>query len=163
MHALGHFFDEECVAWAVSELVAGRDSPSLRVLAGEGPPFNQFEMASLVDRVLGELHVSRFACAKEAALALTFELARQIAAGESDPGNVLFRIQRFFCEPYAPTDLGELVDLNWARLDLIVEGADSSWYRPDCTPETINAAILEECARWLESHPHGPSGKAVSG
>ena len=163
MHALGHSFDAECVSWAVSELLAGRDSPGLRVLAGEAAPFNKFEMASLVDRTLEELEVARFACAEEAAAALTFELARQITAGESDPGDVLFRIHRFCYEPYAPCDLGELVALYWAHLDLIVEGESHSWYRTDCTPETIDAVILEECARWMESHPHGPSGKALSG
>jgi len=163
MHALDHPLDEECVGWAVSELVAGRDSPGLRVLAGEAAPFDKFEMASLVDRTLEQLRIARFACAEEAAAALTFELVRQITAGESDPGDVLFRIHRFFHEPYAPNDLGELVDLYWARLDLIVEGADFSWYRTDCTPQTIDAVILEECARWMESHPHGPSGKATSG
>lgn len=163
MHALGQTLDEECVEWAVSERMAERDSPGLRVLAGEVAPFNLFEMASLVDRTLGELRVTRFACAEEAAAALTFELARQITGGESEPGAVLFRIHRFHYEPYAPPDLGEFVRLYRARLDFTVEGADHSWYRPDCTPGAIDAVILDECARWMEFHPHGPSGKALSG
>jgi hypothetical protein len=47
--------DERWVDWAVSMLEQGYDTPHLRVLAGESPPFNQFEMVALADRAFEEL------------------------------------------------------------------------------------------------------------
>jgi hypothetical protein len=46
---------QECVEWAVTMLIEGRDTPHLRVLAGMLPPHNHFQLADLRDKALSEL------------------------------------------------------------------------------------------------------------
>jgi hypothetical protein len=57
--ALDRTPDERAVQWAVNLLVAGQDTPSLRVLAGLNSPLDYFETTKLIDRALAELGVPR--------------------------------------------------------------------------------------------------------
>jgi hypothetical protein len=57
--ALEHPCGQECVDWAVTMLIEGRDAPHLRMLAGQERPYNHFELANLRDRALDELGEGR--------------------------------------------------------------------------------------------------------
>ncbi len=56
--ALNYAPDQRWIDWAERLLVEGTDTPSLRIMAGLLPPFNSFEVAQLLDRVLDDLGVT---------------------------------------------------------------------------------------------------------
>ncbi len=56
--ALGELQSEEIVDWAVAELVAGRDTPELCVLAGISPPFYASEVNEQFVKTLDELEIT---------------------------------------------------------------------------------------------------------
>ncbi len=53
----GRSVDERWVAWAYDMIVAGFDTESLVMLAGEQRPFNQFEMQHLAEKAFQELNL----------------------------------------------------------------------------------------------------------
>lgn len=56
-HSVNKQIDSSWIDWATSQLEQGKDSPSLRILAGEAPPFNFFQMNALVGKALEELNL----------------------------------------------------------------------------------------------------------
>ncbi|MCT8335791.1 hypothetical protein NUH30_19045 [Leptospira sp. 85282-16] len=55
--ALNKDIDSKWINWALEMLMAGYQSDNLSILAGERPPFNQFELHSLTDRVFKDLGI----------------------------------------------------------------------------------------------------------
>ncbi|MFN0292513.1 hypothetical protein [Pedobacter helvus] len=54
---LNYNIDQFWVDWAVEMLMNGYDTEHLVILAGISPPYDQFELHSLTDKVLNELHL----------------------------------------------------------------------------------------------------------
>jgi len=54
---LNYNIDQFWIDWAVEMLMNGYDTEHLVILAGISPPYDQFELHSLVERVLNELHL----------------------------------------------------------------------------------------------------------
>jgi len=54
---LNQYIDKTWVDWAVEMLVEGFDTEHLVILAGESPPYNQFYLDSLTNKVLSELNL----------------------------------------------------------------------------------------------------------
>jgi hypothetical protein len=79
--ALGMSCGAECVDWAVGLLAAGVDTVHLRRLAGIVPPYNEFEIAALLDKALDEL--SESAVSRSAAMTL-YARSRLRAALQGD-------------------------------------------------------------------------------
>lgn len=55
--ALNRDVNKTWVDWAVDMFMAGFNTESLTILAGESEPFNQFQMQELTDKVLAELQL----------------------------------------------------------------------------------------------------------
>jgi hypothetical protein len=161
-YVLGLSMSEEWVDFACRALVAGFDSPSLRILAGEFRA-DRFTVEPLVRRTMDELGwhlVSRF----EAKVALARSFARRIVSGEMEP---LEGLEQFFEAlgggagasdieheapsplPRAAAQLKELVDLYYELDDLYewrASGEDAA--RIQCHLERV-AEEARECAKSL--------------
>lgn len=53
--ALNKDIDSKWINWALEMLMAGNEFDSLSIFAGERPPYNQFELHSLTNRVFKDL------------------------------------------------------------------------------------------------------------
>ena len=148
--ALGYAIDESWVDWAVSLLVAGYDTPSLRILAGMSAPFDVFEMNALADRVVAELGLHPFTDPKEAAHALTTVLCQQLLAGTAPIDDVLRQIKNVSVDLNLEPELGDFSLLYWARSDLIDD--EIQWYWDGATRENIDEIVRDRCRKWLADH-----------
>src|SRR5262245_17294724 len=52
---LGNDTADDYIQWAVTELVAGAEAPSVAILAGLGRPLDRWEITFYFERALGEL------------------------------------------------------------------------------------------------------------
>lgn len=150
MRKLGKSVDERWVAWAVSMLVEGQDTPALRILAGEAPPFNQFEMADLVDRVFRELGLEAFDSPHSAAVGYASVLARGVLDGKISVQFAVFELSEVYVELDFLDDLQDFYRLRHARDDL--QESDIQYYWTNATRETIDEVIRDYCREWLEAH-----------
>jgi hypothetical protein len=55
LKALNRDIDKTWADWAIKLLKQGQDTENLVILAGESPPYNQFELQKLTSKVLDEL------------------------------------------------------------------------------------------------------------
>lgn len=148
--ALGHPIDERWVDWAVSLLVAGYDTPSLRILAGVAAPFDAPEMTALADRVLVELGLRPIPDPRQAASILTTELCRQLLAGTASIGEVLQQIKDVCIELDEERELMDFFLLHFARCDLVDD--EIQWYWDGATRENIDEIVRDRCRKWLADH-----------
>lgn len=132
-------------------LTDGCDTPSLCVLAGELPPFNQFEIEVLVDRVFAELGLVLHATPREAARALASLRIRQVAAGEASRAEVLDELARLHIELGYATDLQDFYLLHYAWYDL--QQAGVQWYWQGADRDNIDAVVDERFSAWLQEFP----------
>lgn len=153
LRGLGRSIDERWVGWAVDMLVAGHDTPSLRLLAGATAPFNQFEMAALVDRTLEELGVPGYRSREDAGIALAVVRARQVLDGTAPVAGALAELSRLCVEPDYASGLYGFYLLHYARDDL--QGHREQYYWPGATRRTIDAVVRELCEVWLRDHAAG--------
>ncbi|MGE3174534.1 MAG: hypothetical protein AB7O97_18025 [Planctomycetota bacterium] len=139
------------VDWAVGMLTDGHDTPGLRVLAGESPPFQPFAMEALVDRVLAELGLALHPTPRAAARALATARIAQAVAGRSLRSEVLAELAQLHTDLGYDTDLGDFYLLHHARTDLL-EG-HMQWYW-DADRDTIDAIVEERFRAWLQEQPN---------
>jgi len=142
--------DARWVDWAVSMLVEGRDTPSLRILAGESGPFNQFEMAALVDRTFEELGLRPFESPAEAAVAYASAKAQQLLDGITPADVVLREIAQLCIELDYLKDIYDFYLLRFAREDL--QDSDVQHYWPGGRRENIDGLIRDYCRKWIGDH-----------
>lgn len=146
LRSLGRTIDEVFVAWAVGMLEVGRDSPSLRVLAGESAPFHPFEMEALVDRVFHELEIAPHGDRAQAARALAKERIRAGAGGHLPRAEVLRELARLHLD-FGLEDLHDFFLLHHAHGDL--RASDVQWYWPGADRDNIDSIVDEKFASWL--------------
>jgi hypothetical protein len=136
----------EWVAWAVRELVAGRDTPNLRIVAGLSEPFDYFETIRYVDRALEELGVTRVD--KPAAIAAyTEELLRLMIAQQQSIPDTLRQLTDLCIECDYPEFLFTFYKLFFAKQDL--ENGEHQFYWDGADASNIDAIILSEAEHWL--------------
>ena len=74
--------DQDHVDWAISLLEKGIDTTHVCILAGETKPFNQFEMADLIDRALKEVGAKTYIDFNDAILDYAKIRAHQLLDGD---------------------------------------------------------------------------------
>jgi len=151
LRTLGRSVDEKWVEWAVCTLVEGYDSPSLRILAGESRPFNQFEMAALVDRIFEELGLRQFGSQAEAAVVYASVRARHLLDGVVPVDVALAEISQMCTDLDYLSAIYDFYLLRFAREDLQTD--EVQWYWPDGNRENIDELIKEYCRKWIGDHP----------
>ena len=147
---LNRFVDARWIEWATDMLVQGRDSPTLRIMAGEMPPFDTYEMWAMADRVFEELNMTPFASKLDAAIALTTVRARQMLNHQVSYRNGLCEIRQLYYDSGDPDELWGFYGLYYALEDLEDE---SQWHGSDEDKSNVHQAIDEQCQTWLEEHP----------
>ncbi len=149
MRKLNRGVDSRWVDWAVDSLAAGHDTPSLRVLAGESAPFNQFEMWSLVDAVLDELQVPLPKTEDDAAIICATPLVKQLASRDVDIASALSTLAQFCIERDYLRGLYCFYSLHFAFDDLQVSEHQHYW--DGATRENINDIVTQEAKTWIET------------
>ncbi|WP_411104942.1 hypothetical protein [Streptomyces sp. cmx-4-9] len=145
---VGEIPASEVVNAACDALVAGLDSPGLRVLAACTAAEADYDVHYLLPEALDELGLVLHPAASEAGQeAAARALARRALACELKPWELTFRInQRYGHELPLTARLAELDD-EYAFLE---DGADEAVAR-------INAEVIAEAHRLAAVHPHVPA------
>lgn len=138
LHALGQVTTDDLPEAATQALVAGLDSPSLRVLAGTTSK-NAFELEELLERSLLELGLS-CATEEEARRAVARYRAQQIVRGEIAPAMGAGLIWRLFRD--YPPDVVQFLQLE----DMYGDPYYAKKKR------RIAKEIVKEARRYLDSH-----------
>jgi len=147
--ALGRSVDEDWVNWALAMLEEGYDTPHLRMLAGELPPFNQFELQPLVDDVLKELYLD-WSDRDSALENFTIQLLRRMLRGEVATTSALEELKDICVELDYEKSIYDFYLLYFAQVDL--QSADIQWYLPDTDRSNIEQRIQERAVSWIEEH-----------
>ena len=150
MRKLGRSADSGWVEWAVQMLVDGHDTPTLRVLAGESAPFNEFEMGSLLDRTLEEFGVPVPETVEDAAIAYTMRWVQQLASHAAEKGPTLSELAELCSELLYPDALLGFYTLHDAFDDLQYQ--EHSPNRLDATRANIDDIVTQEAREWLAVH-----------
>lgn len=146
---LGRTVDQRWIDWAIELLVRGHDTPTLRVMASERPPFHAFELWAITDKVVSELGLRPFSDKAAAARALTGVRVSQMLRREVSHADGLAELHQLHIEH----DLTELSDFSMLRyaLDDLQHG-DFSYYWPTADRMTIYGCIDDYCNEWLAQH-----------
>ena len=141
--ALEESCGSSCVEWATGMLVAGFDTDALRVLAGESPPFNHFEIAALRDAALAELRVA--SPTRDVAVA-TYAAERLRAALDGEKGilEALAEVADLRTANDHQRELAIFYDLHYAYADLLI-GPHQHYY--DGANHANIAELIVQAAR----------------
>lgn len=144
--SVGEVRASDVVKAACDALVAGLDTPSLRILAACTRAEADYDVHDLLPAALDELGLTFYSVASDAGQeAAARALARRMLAGELTPGEFTFRIHRRYGHELPLTErLAELDD----EYDVLEYG--------DRTAAQVDAEITAE-ARRLAAHPHVPT------
>jgi hypothetical protein len=145
--SIGEIRANDVVGAACDALVAGLDSPTLRILAACTRAEADYEVPEILPAALDELGLSFYPVGSQAGQeAAARALARQMLAGELTPRELAFRIhQRFGHELDLAEQLAELDD----EYDILDYGGGR-------TPAEVDAEVTAE-ARRLAQHPRVPA------
>jgi hypothetical protein len=144
--------DKVWVDWAVEMLVAGFDSPNLVMLAGESPPYNQFELRNLTDKVFAELNldysdkdriIKNYAC----------YLIDKNLNGELDSYKVLMTLKNICIELDYEKYLYDFYSLFFAKDDLL--HSENQWYWEGANKGNIDQIIHDHFVQWKSNYQTG--------
>ncbi len=152
LRALERTADGRWVAWAVARLADGDDSPALRRLAAESPPFHHFEIRELTDRAFAERGLDRVT-PDEAIRSWVRELLEEMLGGRRERLDTLRTIAALFDEHPDRDRADELHEL-WLLAHAVadLEDAGDQHYVPDLDLEDCDARVREIALRWLRTH-----------
>lgn len=144
---VGEIPASEVVSAACDALVAGLDTPSLRILAACTRAEADYDVHGLLPPALAELGLTFHPVASEAGQeAAVRALARRTLAGELTPWDFTFRIHERYGHELALTErLAELDDEYGVLQYSVLEYSDR-------TVDQVNADVTAE-ARRLAAHP----------
>lgn len=148
MRALNRPVDEKWINWAADMLEDGYDSSHLRILAGETPPFNQFELLSLADKTFDELGLS-WSDQQEIVESYMSELLESMLSGQMPSDFVLSKIEAMYRELGLIKYLQDFAFLYYAQEEL--KNSDMQWYLPSIDKTNIETTIHDYAKKWLAS------------
>ena len=138
-----------CVEWAVNQMCAGQESPSLIVLAGFCEPLPSDEVRDYTIRSFHDLGM-KIPTVPEAIMAYVSDLIQEIS---NDP-EVMQCNLALLCDLCIELDYEENVYpfylLRWAFDDLQV--SDVQWYWDGARRDNIVDIVLEQCKFWLRQY-----------
>lgn len=117
LKALNRSVDKVWVNWAYQMLQAGYETEHLIILAGENPPYNQFELKQLTDKVFTELNIN-YTDALQAAKNYATHLVEKALKGEIDAYVVLEILKQYYFDlPYG-NDFRDFYELYYLTIDI---------------------------------------------
>ena len=145
--ALGELQSQEIVDWAVQELVAGRDTPELCVLAGMSPPFYYSEVGEQFFKALAELSI--VPPDKETCLRLyARQIAQALLDGSLSAPDTCYQIYPIWQDTYED-DYMVWAQLRWAWSDLIGGFESYEYDSPDLTLANFDDYARMEARKFL--------------
>jgi hypothetical protein len=150
--ALHRRIDGEWIDWAGAMLQKGYDTPHLRMLAGESPPFNQSELRSLVDHVLRELDLD-WSDARTVVENFTAELLERMLREEVPTSSALATLARICVELDYDHSLYDFYLLHRAQVDLA--HSEMQAYLPGVNRGDIRERTRERALSWIAEHRGG--------
>lgn len=144
---LGHSFDSTWTDWAVEMKRQGFNSEHLVILAGISPPYNHFELNSLTDKVLDELHLD-YSDKETTIRNYICHLAYSVLENKIEPIKALKELRDLHNELEMRSDLQDFYLLYYAKMDLIE--SLNQWYWKDATRENIDQIILDRFTNWVK-------------
>lgn len=142
---LNRGIDKTWVDWAVEMLVAGFETPNLIILAGESPPYNQFELQGLADKVLEELqldHSDKDSIIKN----YVCYLIDKTLDGQLEPYKTLMILKDVCIELDYEKSLYDFYCLFFAKDDLI--HSENQWYWNGADRTNIDKIIHDYFVEW---------------
>ncbi|WDF68674.1 hypothetical protein PQ465_20555 [Sphingobacterium oryzagri] len=143
--ALNRDIDQIWVDWAFEMLATGFETENLIILAGESPPFNQFQIQEIANKVLTELQldysdkdqtIKNYAC----------HLIKQSIDDQLDKRKVLDILKNICIELDYEEYLYDFYLLYYAKEDLSY--SENQWYWEGATRENIDKIITDYFINW---------------
>ncbi len=147
--ALGRPPNQQWVDWAVQRLVAGDDTPSLRILAGLTGPFDQIETDQLADNTLAELKIEPLG-RDDAVSAYATELLEDLLNGHQPTDTVLKELGSLCVDASYNRELYPFYLLNNARDGLSKRDFQAYWKGADRS--NIETIVRDQASEWLRRH-----------
>ncbi len=141
---LNRSFGEEWQTWAI-EMLRQDTTLNICILAGEGPPYNQFYMQELVDKVLVELDLVPTDKRKTLMDHVRY-LVKSTVHNGADKRATLRTLQELYYELNLDHELSNFAQLSWALDDL--EYAEEQWYWPGANRNNIDQVITDYLIKW---------------
>ncbi len=145
LKVLNRSVDNTWIDWAIKMLQSGHDTEHLLILAGEAPPYNQFELNSLTNKVLDELSldysdkdqtIKNYAC----------YLIDEVFEGRRKAFTVLDILKDIYVEVGREGYLYDFYSLYYAKDDLIY--SENQWYWDGADRTNIDTIILDYFKKW---------------
>ncbi|MEM8612867.1 MAG: hypothetical protein AAGF93_12685 [Cyanobacteria bacterium P01_H01_bin.105] len=140
---------EDCVQWAVDTLCVGKDSPSLRILAGLTPPFYSFEVQEYATKALKELGI-QIPTPKNAISVYAWYLINDILTDPACMQDRLLALGDLCTVEDYPKDIYDFYLLRWAFADL--QNSEVQFYWDGADRNNIQEIVLTRCREWLVEH-----------
>ncbi len=152
LRILGYSVDSRWIEWAQTMLAEGHDTPTLRILAGELPPFDSWEMRPMVAQTLAELGVTLPSNAEAAALQLARVRVQKIIDGTMTQAEALSSLADVCLSRDYDRNLYDFYELHHALDSLNYQ--DYQYYWPDADRSNISEVIHNYCLNWLQRYEH---------
>ena len=147
--ALNRNIDESWVTWAVDMLIAGFDTVDLAILAGENEPYNQFQLQSLTNKILDELHLDYSDKGKTIKNYVCYLIDKALN-NEIDTFKVLGILRDICIELDYEKYLYDFYSLYYAKEDLLE--SDNQWYWEGADKNNIDSIIIDSFNKWKDNY-----------
>jgi len=147
LRLLRRTIDKKFVDWAYEMLLAGFETESLLMLAGETEPYYYFEIEKLVDNALQELGLS-WDDREVVILNYVCYLVKGALAGTYNISKTLSMLQHLYLELDYDKLLLDFYLLYHAKDE--ANDLGTQWYWPDVDRDTIDEVILSYFKNWAE-------------
>lgn len=141
--------DKQWADWAYEMLVAGFDSESLVMLAGEMNFYNQFEMQRLADKALDELNLN-WDDRENVLRDYARYLVKKAVSGKTSTATALDTLAIIYRTLDYEEPWGDFYALYYAKSDLDLYGFQHYW--DGATKENIDEIIISYFREWLSKN-----------
>ena len=151
---LNRSVDKHWVDWAVEMIEAGFDSENLIILAGENPPYNQFELKELTDKVLNDLYLD-YSDRDRTIKNYVCHIVDKALSGQTDTFKVLEIIKDLCIEIGYERYLMDFYLLYFTKTDLLYDDCQYHWTASSVDRSNIDQVILDYFKKWLADNSLG--------
>ena len=151
LKVLNRSIDKTWIDWAYQMLQAGFSTENLIILAGETPPYNQFELQTLTSKVLDELTIN-YSDKLQAIKNYSTYLIQKAIKGEIDSYKVLGILKEYYYE--IDENFRDFYFLYFAKHDLLY--SDDQYYWNGADKNNIDQIIIDCFKKWIVDNKVNP-------
>lgn len=148
LKVLNRDIDKTWTDWATAMLRQGFDTENLVILAGESPPYNQFELQRLTNKVLDELGL-KYSDKDQVLKNYAIHLIDEVFKNNLDAYSVL-KILKDICIETNHDYYYKFYELFWAKDDLI--DGEVQFYIDDVDRSNIDTFIMDFFKMWKDEN-----------